>query len=403
MIVTAGLFATQEELENDPQLAARLLAADFTNTVLFCEEARKRLLAAAAEKGTGTFCAKLRPVRPVLGKRSLSPFPTLCVFSSVAGERGRKPVILYGAAKAGLSRYLEGLDHKFRRPGLRTVCVKPGFVKTGMTAGLKPPPFAGTPEDVARRVLKAIDRGWPEVYVPAAWRWVMCVDPQAAAVCDAKSAVLGEHPMLAGLIRLARPKDWIKNVFVLAPVPFALHKARGALRAGRRSCWGWRASAWSTRPSTRSTTCATPTTDRLHPQKCRRPIAAGTVSALGRHRTDSPVGARSARLLCHAVGQAGRRRSSCRSTSPVNVAYNLGAKHVALLDVFLLSSGFVIRVLLGCALVSALSVAVAAAMHLDAGVVPRLRQTPGRSDRGTGPQPSAQPARLQHARSWTRR
>ncbi len=42
----------------------------------------------------------------------------LCVFSSVAGERGRKPVILYGAAKAGLTHYLEGLDHKFRESGL---------------------------------------------------------------------------------------------------------------------------------------------------------------------------------------------------------------------------------------------------------------------------------------------
>jgi decaprenylphospho-beta-D-erythro-pentofuranosid-2-ulose 2-reductase len=148
VIVTAGLFAQQEELESDPQLAAQLLAADFTNTTLFCEEARKRLLAA----GGGT----------------------LCVFSSVAGERGRKPVILYGAAKAGLSRYLEGLDHKFRAHGLRTICVKPGFVRTGMTVGLKPPPFAGTPEEVARRVLRAIDSGWPEVYVPAIWRWVMC-------------------------------------------------------------------------------------------------------------------------------------------------------------------------------------------------------------------------------------
>jgi len=151
VVVTAGLFASQSQLENDPQLAARLLAADFTNTVLFCEEARERLLTGTEKGGT------------------------LCVFSSVAGERGRKPVVLYGAAKAGLSRYLEGLDHKFRARGLRTVCVKPGFVKTGMTAGLKPPPFAGTPEEVARRVMKAIDRGWPEVYVPSAWRWVMCV------------------------------------------------------------------------------------------------------------------------------------------------------------------------------------------------------------------------------------
>ena len=151
VVVTAGLFATQEQLENDPQLAARLLAADFTNTVLFCEEARERLLTGTEKGGT------------------------LCVFSSVAGERGRKPVVLYGAAKAGLSRYLEGLDHKFRARGLKTVCVKPGFVQTGMTVGLKPPPFAGTPEEVARRVMKAIDRGWPEVYVPSAWRWVMCV------------------------------------------------------------------------------------------------------------------------------------------------------------------------------------------------------------------------------------
>jgi hypothetical protein len=53
--------------------------------------------------------------------------------------------------------------------------VKPGFVHTGMTAGLKPPPFAGRPDAVARRVLRAIDRGTPVVYAPAAWRWIMLV------------------------------------------------------------------------------------------------------------------------------------------------------------------------------------------------------------------------------------
>ena len=149
VVVTAGLFATQDRLEVDPELAGRVLVADFTNTVLFCEEARRRLLA----RGGGT----------------------LCVFSSVAGERGRKPVVLYGAAKAGLSRYLEGLDHRFRAQGLRTVCVKPGFVRTSMTDGLPAPPFAGEPEEVAPRVLRAIERGQPVVYVPGAWRWVMAV------------------------------------------------------------------------------------------------------------------------------------------------------------------------------------------------------------------------------------
>jgi decaprenylphospho-beta-D-erythro-pentofuranosid-2-ulose 2-reductase len=149
VVVTAGLFATQDRLEADPELARRLLLVNFTNTVAFCEAARVRLLA----HGGGT----------------------LCVFSSVAGERGRKPVVLYGAAKAGLTRYLEGLDHKFRASGLRTICVKPGFVKTSMTEGLTPPPFAGEPEAVAATVLRAIDRGTPVVYAPPIWRLVMLV------------------------------------------------------------------------------------------------------------------------------------------------------------------------------------------------------------------------------------
>ena len=149
VVVTAGVFATQERLEQEPELALTLLRVNFTNTVVFCEEARRRLMA----RGGGT----------------------LCVFSSVAGDRGRKPVVLYGAAKAGLSAYLEGLDHRFRAQGLRTVCVKPGFVKTSMTEGLPSPPFAGEPEGVARVVLKAIDRGTPVVYAPGIWRWVMTV------------------------------------------------------------------------------------------------------------------------------------------------------------------------------------------------------------------------------------
>lgn len=147
IVVTAGLFATQDALEADPALARQVLSVDFTNTVLFCEEARKLLLA----RGGGTLCA----------------------FSSVAGDRGRTPVVLYGAAKAGLSAYLEGLDHKFRKDGLITVCVKPGFVRTGMTEGLKPPPFAGDPDEVAAIVVAAIDRGTPVVYAPPIWRAVM--------------------------------------------------------------------------------------------------------------------------------------------------------------------------------------------------------------------------------------
>jgi len=149
LVITAGLFATQEDLEADPALAERLTRVNFTNTVVLCEHAKQRLL----ESGGGT----------------------LCVFSSVAGERGRKPVVIYGASKAGLSAYLEGLDHKHRAEGLKVVTVKPGFVKTGMTAGLKPPPFAGEPDQVADIVMGAIDRGDPVVYAPGAWALVMAV------------------------------------------------------------------------------------------------------------------------------------------------------------------------------------------------------------------------------------
>lgn len=149
VVVTAAMFASQDALEADVDLARRLMTIDFANTVVFCEHARKRLL----DGGGGR----------------------LTVFSSVAGERGRKPVAIYGASKAGLSVYLEALDHKFHAAGLSVLCVKPGFVKTAMTAGLKPPPFAGEPDRVADEVVRAMDRRQAVLYTPGVWALVMLV------------------------------------------------------------------------------------------------------------------------------------------------------------------------------------------------------------------------------------
>lgn len=149
VIITAGMFDVQERLEADLDRARRLLTVNFAHTVIFCEHAKQRLLA----RGGGT----------------------LCVFSSVAGDRGRTPVVLYGASKAGLSAYLEGLDHREHARGLRTVCIKPGFVRTSMTAGLPEPPFAADPEPVALRALQAIDRASPVAYAPRIWALVMAV------------------------------------------------------------------------------------------------------------------------------------------------------------------------------------------------------------------------------------
>lgn len=149
VIITAGVFGTQEKLEQDQILLGELLTANFSGTILLCEAVRRRF----ATRGGGT----------------------LCVFSSVAGDRARKPVVLYGATKAGLSHYLEGLDHRYRAQGLTTIDVKPGFVRTNMTAGLPEPPFAGDADAVASRVVRALDRGTPVVYAPSVWRLVMAV------------------------------------------------------------------------------------------------------------------------------------------------------------------------------------------------------------------------------------
>ena len=149
VIVTAGMFATQAQLEADVELARRLTTANFANTVAFCEHARARLL----KRGGGW----------------------LTVVSSVAGDRGRKPVAIYGSSKAGLSTYLEAMAHKYRASGLWVLTVKPGFVKTGMTAGLKTPPFAGEADGVARDILAAMDRKRPLIYTPGIWRLVMLV------------------------------------------------------------------------------------------------------------------------------------------------------------------------------------------------------------------------------------
>jgi decaprenylphospho-beta-D-erythro-pentofuranosid-2-ulose 2-reductase len=149
LVVTGGLFARQEELATDPPRLAALLHANFTGTVLLCQQTAERL----AARGGGLICA----------------------FGSVAGDRARRSNYLYGAAKAGLSVFLDGLDLAYRDRGVRVLCVKPGFVRTAMTAGLPVPPFAGEPEGVARDVVRAMDGGRHQVYTPRVWCWIMLV------------------------------------------------------------------------------------------------------------------------------------------------------------------------------------------------------------------------------------
>jgi len=162
--------------------------------------------------------------------------------------------------------------------------------------------------------------------------------------------------MPTGLIRLARPTHWIKNVFVLIPVPFALAAAaKDPLIDVRFETVGFLVAliGFSLINSAVYTLndLLDAKADRLHPKKRLRPIAAGVVSPRAAI-VQIGILALLGLALCIATGKPAAVWLVV-AYSAINLAYSLGAKHVALLDVFLLSSGFVIRVLLGCVLVGA--------------------------------------------------
>ncbi|MCZ0963748.1 SDR family oxidoreductase [Paracoccus benzoatiresistens] len=98
--------------------------------------------------------------------------------SSVAGDRGRGTNYVYGAAKAGLTAFLSGLRNRLAPSGLRVITVKPGFVRTRMTAGMKLPALlTANPEEVGAAIFAAAQgrRGRDVIYVRPVWRGVMSV------------------------------------------------------------------------------------------------------------------------------------------------------------------------------------------------------------------------------------
>jgi short-subunit dehydrogenase len=94
--------------------------------------------------------------------------------SSVAGDRGRGKVLAYGASKAGLSAYLDGLRFRLTGTGVFVQTIKPGFVRTRLTEGMKSALMA-EPEPVARAIVAALDRRRETAYVPGKWKWIMLI------------------------------------------------------------------------------------------------------------------------------------------------------------------------------------------------------------------------------------
>lgn len=96
--------------------------------------------------------------------------------SSVAGERGRQSNYLYGSAKAGFTAYLSGLRNRLFKSGVHVVTVKPGFIDTRMTAGLKlPKPITAKPDQVAKAILNAVTKKKNVIYVLPVWQLIMLI------------------------------------------------------------------------------------------------------------------------------------------------------------------------------------------------------------------------------------
>jgi NAD(P)-dependent dehydrogenase (short-subunit alcohol dehydrogenase family) len=145
VLVAQGVLGTPETRDRDPAVAEQILRTNLIAPV--------QLLMLLAER--------------------LRPGACIAALSSIAGERGRAKVGVYGASKAGLESYLSALRQSLARRGVRVVTLKPGFVDTPMTAALPKNPLFASPAQVARGIVRAVDRGADVVYLPWWWRFVM--------------------------------------------------------------------------------------------------------------------------------------------------------------------------------------------------------------------------------------
>lgn len=101
---------------------------------------------------------------------------SILVISSVAGDRGRQSNYAYGATKAALSVFTDGLRNRLFRHGVTVVTVKPGFVDSPMTQDLdKGGPLWATPEKIAEDMDKTIAKGGVVLYTPWFWRYIMLI------------------------------------------------------------------------------------------------------------------------------------------------------------------------------------------------------------------------------------
>ncbi|HKP89684.1 MAG TPA: decaprenylphospho-beta-D-erythro-pentofuranosid-2-ulose 2-reductase [Thermoleophilaceae bacterium] len=148
-LVAFGVLGDQERLATDRSAAVEAVEANYVGAVSVCVPLAERM----RRQGHGT----------------------IVVLSSVAGERARKSNFVYGSSKAGLDAFAQGLGDRLHGDGVHVMVVRPGFVRTKMTAGLDDAPMSTDPDAVAESIAAGLRRGADTVWSPAPLRVVMSV------------------------------------------------------------------------------------------------------------------------------------------------------------------------------------------------------------------------------------
>lgn len=148
--------------------------------------------------------------------------------------------------------------------------------------------------------------------------------------------------LIASLVRLMRPRQWVKNLFVFTGLLFSHEWGDMALVAKVVAA----AAGFSLIASSIYiiNDLADREADRRHPVKRKRPLASGA------------VGARTALMLAAALAIGGALLGAWASTTvlwllaayaAINLGYSAGLKQVVILDVFIIAAGFMLRILAG--------------------------------------------------------
>ena len=145
-IIAFGQLGDQNEMEADPRRAADLVQVNYTGAV----SSGLALAGAMRRQGHGH----------------------IVFLSSVAGERARASNFVYGSSKAGMDAFAQGLSDALQGSGVEVTVVRPGFVRSRMTANLPPVPFATDPETVARLTVAGMRSGRHTVWAPGLLRVV---------------------------------------------------------------------------------------------------------------------------------------------------------------------------------------------------------------------------------------